>query len=76
MIGLILGKLKLWAIIAGAGAVAVLVFMIRKAGGDAERLKQAQADLRANAEIQKSRNAARNASDSELDKEVDKWTRP
>lgn len=76
MIGLLLGKLKVWAIIAAAGAVAVLVFLIRKSGGDAERLKQAQADLKANAEIQKSRNAARNASDSELDKEVDRWTRP
>ena len=75
MIGILLGRLKWLAMMVGVGALAVVVFLIRQAGVDAERMKQAKADLRANAEIQKSRTAARSASPDELDAKVDKWTR-
>lgn len=74
-IGIALGALKGWAMLAGVAALAVIVFLIRQAGVDAERAKQMKADLKAAAEIQKSRTKARSASDAELDTEIDRWTR-
>lgn len=75
MIGILLGKLKWAAMMAGVAALAVVVFLLRQSGANAEKAKQAKAELRANAEIQKSRTAARSASDDELTERVDRWTR-
>lgn len=71
----ITGKLKLWLAIAAPIVIALAVAMIRKSGGDAERAKQAQADLKAANTVAQERAAARGASDDALDKEVDRWTK-
>lgn len=71
----LLGIIKGGALWAGAAFIAVAIFLIRKAGADAERLKVAQADVRAAREVQKARTKAHGASDAELNKGVDKWTR-
>ncbi len=69
--------LSLKTIIYGIGAflLAIAVAVIRKSGADAEKLKQAQADVKAATTIGKARADARSKSDEELDKELDKWTR-
>lgn len=59
----------------GAFALAVAAAFLRKSGADAEKLKQAQADVKAATTIGKARAEARGKSDEALDKEVDRWTR-
>ncbi len=73
----ILGGLnpKAWVYGLGAMILAVAVAVIRQSGADAEKLKQAQADVKAATTIGKARAEARVSSDEELDKKVDKWTR-
>lgn len=68
-------NLKLWLYGIGAAILAVAVAIIRQSGADHEKLKQAQADVKAATTIGKARAEARSASDAELNKEVDKWTR-
>lgn len=75
MIGALFSTLKGWLLAAGGIALAVAVFFIRKSGADAERAKQAQADLKAEKVVRKARAEARGKSDEALDKEVDRWTR-
>lgn len=75
MIGALFSTLKGWLLAAGGIALAVAVFFIRKSGADAERAKQAQADLKAEKIVRKARTDARAASDDELNRKVDKWTR-
>ena len=75
MIGAVFATLKGWLLAAGGIALAVAVFFIHKAGADAERAKQAQADLKAEKIVRKARTEARSSNDAELDKEVDRWTR-
>lgn len=69
------GKIKLWLAIAAPIVLAIAVAMIRKSGGDAERTKQAQADLRAANTVAAERAGAKGLSDDALNKEVDRWTR-
>lgn len=71
----ITGRLKLWLAIAVPIVIGTAVLMIRKSGGDAERAKQAQADLKAANTVATERAASRAASDDELDKEIERWTR-
>lgn len=68
-------RFKLWT--AGAAVVlgALAVYFIRKSGGDAERAKQAQADLKAANTVATERAAAKGKSDAALNEEVDRWTR-
>lgn len=66
-------KLLLYGL--GAALLAVAVAVIRQSGADAEKLKQAKADVKAATTIGKARAEARGKSDEELDKEVDRWTR-
>lgn len=69
-------KIK-WLLAIAAGVfVAIAVAMIRKSGGDAERAKQAQADLHAANTVATKRTAAQTSSDNDLDKAVDRWTKP
>ena len=75
MIGWILGNLKLAGLAVGGVLLAIAVAFIRKSGADAEKLKQAKADIKASSEIAKQRAKARGASDDQLDKEIDRWTR-
>lgn len=80
MIGTVLawlsGNLRIAAYFAGVALLAVVAFFIRKSGADAERLKQAKADIKASSTIARERARARGESDAALDKEVDRWTRP
>lgn len=69
------GHLKLWLYGAGIALLAVAVAFIRKSGADAEKLKQAKADVKAASTIAQKRTEARGKSDEELDKEVDRWSR-
>lgn len=69
------GKIQLWLALGGAVLVAIAVVMIRKSGGDAERAKQAQADLHAANTIAAERAAATGLSEDALNKEVDRWSR-
>jgi hypothetical protein len=69
-------SLKTWLYGLGATLLAVAVAVIRQSGADHEKLKQAQADVKAATTIGKARADARSSSDAELDKKVDKWTRP
>jgi len=71
----ITGRLKLWLAIAVPIVIGAAVLMILKSGGDAERAKRAQADLKAANTVATERAAARAASDDELDKEIERWTR-
>lgn len=73
--GWLLNNLKLWLYGAGVAALAVAVALIRQSGADAEKMKQAKADLKAASTIGAARSEARGKSDADLDKEVDKWTR-
>ena len=68
-------NLKLWLYGIGAAILAVAVAVIRQSGADAEKLKQAQADVKAATTIGKARADARSSSDDELNKKVDKWSR-
>ncbi len=69
------GKIQLWLAIAAPIVLAIAVGMIRKSGGDAERAKQAQADLKAANTIAVKRTEAKGLSEDALSKEVDRWTR-
>ena len=73
--GWLLGLLKGWALWAGAAAIAAAIWFIRKGGADAERLKQAKADVKAAQEVSKARAKAKGASDADVDKELGRWTR-
>ncbi len=75
MIGWILSNLKLAGLAVGGVVLAVAVALIRKSGADAEKLKQAKADIKASSEIAKQRAKARGSSDEQLDKDLDRWTR-
>ncbi len=75
MIGWILSNLKLAGIAVGGLFLAIAVAFIRKSGADAEKLKQAKADIKASSEIAKQRAKARGASDADLDERISKWTR-
>lgn len=75
MLGAIFSALKGWLLAAGGIALAIAVYLIRKSGADAERAKEAQADLKAEKIVRKARTDARGSSDAEIDKEVDRWTR-
>jgi hypothetical protein len=66
---------KLWIYGIGAFLLAIAVAFIRQSGADAEKLKQAKADVKAATTIGKARAEARSKSDVELDTEVDKWSR-
>lgn len=66
---------KLWLYGIGAAILAIAVAVIRQSGADAEKLKQAQADVKAATTIGKARADARSSSDDELNKKVDKWSR-
>ena len=70
-----IAALKLWLYGIGAALLAAAVFFIRQSGANAERMKQAKADLKAASTIGKQRADAAAASDRALDQEVDKWTR-
>lgn len=67
------GKTALYFLI--VGAVATVAWLIRRSGADAERLRQAQADLKAASTIARERTEARGRTDSEIDREVDRWSR-
>jgi hypothetical protein len=75
MIGWMLGNLKAIGLAAGGLLISLAIWFIRKGGADAERLKQAKADVKAAQTVAKARTEAKGASDAELDKKVDKWTR-
>lgn len=75
MIAALLGTLKGWLLAAGGIALAVAVFFIRKSGADAERAKQAQADIKAEKIVRKARTEASGYSDVNLEKEKNRWTR-
>ena len=68
-------NLKLWLYGIGAAILAIAVAVIRQSGADAEKLKQAQADVKAATTIGKTRAEARSSSDDELNQKVDKWSR-
>lgn len=70
-----IATLKLWLYGAAAALLGAVVFLIRKSSADAERAKQAKADLRAAGTIGNARASAKAASDDALNGEVDKWTR-
>lgn len=70
-----LGTLKLWLYGAGAVLLAIAVAFIRQSGADAEKLKQAKADVKAASTIGQKRAEARGASDAALNRKVDEWTR-
>lgn len=70
-----IAALKGWLLAAGGVLVAIAIVFIRKSGADAERLKEAQADIKAEKIVRKARTEARAASDDELDRRFDKWTR-
>ena len=71
----VLGGPKMWLYGLGVTAVAAAYLFIRKSGADAERLKQAQAGMKAASTISKNRTEAGGKSDDKLNKEVDRWTR-
>jgi hypothetical protein len=66
---------KLWLYSIGAAILAIAVAVIRQSGADAEKLKQAQDDVKAATTIGKARADARSSSDDELNQKVDKWSR-
>ena len=68
-------NLKLWLYGIGAAILAIAVAIIRQSGADQEKLKQAQADVKAATTIGKARAEARASSDYELNQKVDKWSR-
>lgn len=68
-------NLKLWLYGIGAAILAIAVAVIRQSGADQEKLKQAQADVKAATTIGKARAEARASSDDELNQKVDKWSR-
>lgn len=74
-IAAIWAAIKGGAIYLGIGALAVVIFLIRKSGADAEKLKQTQADLKAARTIAKERAEASGQSDAALNKEITRWTR-
>ncbi len=75
MIGWLLGNLKLVAGGIGAILLAVAIAFIRKSGADAEKLKQAKADIKAANTISEKRTEARGSSDAQLDERIARWTR-
>lgn len=75
MFSLIPGWLKAAAAAIAAATLGVVIFLIRKSGADAERLRQTQEQLKSARTVSEERSKARAKSDEELDKEVDKWTR-
>lgn len=75
MLSALLSPLKGWLLAAGGLLLAVVVVMIRQSGADAERLKQAQADIKTEKIVRKARADARSASDDELNARFEKWTR-
>lgn len=70
-----IATIKLWLYGIGAALLAAAVFFIRQSGANAERMKQAKADLKAASTIGNARASAKAASDDALNGEVDKWTR-
>jgi len=75
VIGWLLANLKAVGLAAGGLLISLAIWFIRKGGADAERLKQAKADVKAAQTVAKARTAARGASDDDLNEKVDKWTR-
>lgn len=75
MIGTILAAVKSWLWVAGIAVLAVAVALIRKSGADAERLHNAQLDVKASRTVQAAKTEAHGASDAALNAEVDKWSR-
>ena len=70
-----IAALKLWLYGIGAALLAAAVFFIRKLGADAERMRQAKADMKAASTVATARAEAKAASDEALNRETDRWTR-
>jgi hypothetical protein len=71
----LLGGWKAWA--AGFGMVLLTsaVFLIRKSGEDAQKLRQAKIDSKAGQIVTKARTDAAGMSDPELNEMVEQWSR-
>lgn len=69
------GGWKAWAAAIGVALLSAAVFLIRKSGEDAQKLRQARIDEKAGRIISTERTNARGASDAEIDREIDRWSR-
>ena len=75
MIKAILGGWKAWVAAAGMALLSAAVFLIRKSGEDAQKLRQAKIDEKAGKIVTQARTDAHAADDDSLNDEVSKWTR-
>lgn len=75
MLSALLGGWKAWVAAAGMALLSAAVFLIRKSGEDAQKLRQAKIDAEAGQIITHERVEARSASDEALNRKVDEWSR-
>lgn len=71
----ITNRLKIIGAAIAVALIGLAVAFIRKSGGDAERAKQAGADLKAANTVAVERAKARSASDAAHKEGINKWTR-